>query len=75
MFKRFDPHAPYFWSVAMALIVSGSGLLAFGGIEWLSNIFLDFNFATPSSKIIGGLIVIALGYIQLELELIRVSRK
>ena len=75
MYKKFDPHAPYFLGVAMAMIIAGAGVLTVGAVEWMSNVFLSIGFSSPTFKIIGGLVVIALGYIQLELELIRTSRK
>lgn len=75
MYKGFDPHAPYFRGVAMALIIAGAAIFAVGGIEWITNFAAGYGFAVPSLKMIGGLIVVALGYIHLELELIRISRK
>ena len=61
-----------FLPVAMAFILVGAIIFTFGIIAWLFNLTLGFNqIATPSGKIIGGLIVMALGYIQLELGLTR----
>ncbi len=74
MFKQFDPHARYFAGVALALILAGAGIFAFGCVQWLYNTVADYSFAMPSVKIIGGLVVIALGYIHLELELIRTKK-
>lgn len=75
MYKKFDPHTPYFRGVALFLILIGAGILAVGAVEWKANLIWNYNFYSPMSKVIGGLIVLALGYIQLELELIRISRK
>jgi hypothetical protein len=75
MFKGFDPHKPYFHSVSLALIVTGAGIFAVGLVEWLLNYFDFYYFHAPFSKIVAGLIIAALGYIHLELELIRISRK
>ena len=75
MYKNFNPHTPYFYSVAMALIVIGAAFVAIGGVEWILNELGTMSFSFPAVKIIGGLVVAALGYIHLELELIRISRK
>ena len=75
MIKGFDPHTPYFHSVALALIIGGAFIFALGGIEWIFNIFGDSSFAWPMMKVMGGMVITALGYIHLELELIRISRK
>ena len=60
-----------FKAIAMAIISAGAFVFAFGIVGWLFNIFTDYSFVLPSSKIIGGLIVMPLGYIILQLELIR----
>lgn len=75
MYKNFDPHKPYFYGVAMALIVAGSLVFTVGLVELLSNLIGTTNFNQPAIKLIGGLIVIALGYIHLELELTRIKTK
>ena len=65
-----------FFGVALLIIVLGIIVFTFCICQWFYNWWsLDFIFAIPSSKIIGGLIIIALGYIQLELELIRTRKK
>jgi len=70
MFPK-NPKEATFYSVALFLIVVGAAILAYGLIEWLFNAIRDFKFFMPSAKIIGGLIILALGYIQLEIELLR----
>jgi hypothetical protein len=61
-----------FVGVALAMILGGAGILSFGVIGWLMNVSQgDVLVAFPSLKVIGGLVVISLGYIQLELELLR----
>lgn len=61
-----------FVAVAMSFIVAGAGIFAFGAIAWLANVSAEKTlFALPSLKVIGGLIIMALGYIQLELGLLR----
>ena len=75
MYKGFDPHQPYFRGVAMALIILGAALFALGGVEWTYNWYAAGTFTAPLFKVIGGLVVIALGYIHLELELIRIQKE
>ena len=60
-----------FFGVSIALILSGAIILSVGAVMWLFNVYGDSSFAMPSAKVIGGLVVMALGYIQLELEWIR----
>lgn len=61
-----------FYGVAMSLIVAGVIIFTYGSAAWLFNIFsLDSGFYFPSFKVIGGLIIIALGYTVLELEMLR----
>lgn len=73
MFTRTRDHTPYFQGVAIALILAGASIFAIGSLQWLLNFFADYGFASPSFKIIGGLVVTALGYIHLELELQRIK--
>lgn len=75
MYKNFDPHKPYFYSVAMALILCGVVIFSVGLVEWISTLIGSYSYAVPFFKIIGGLVVIALGYIHLELELLRTQTK
>jgi hypothetical protein len=60
-----------FFGIGIVLILSGAIILSTGTVMWLFNVCSNSTFAMPSAKIIGGLIVLALGYIQLELEWIR----
>lgn len=60
-----------FFGVGIALILSGAIILSVGAVMWLFNVWGDSSFVMPSTKVIGGLVVMALGYIQLELEWIR----
>lgn len=61
-----------FVGVAMSFILVGAAIFAFGLIGWLVNSMVEENInALPSLKVIGGLVVMALGYIQLELGLLR----
>lgn len=75
MYKKFDSKKPYFWSVAIATLLSGAAILALGLVELGFNLWRDGNFSSPMSKVIGGLAVLSLGYIHLELELMRVGKK
>lgn len=61
-----------FANVAMAFILVGAAILSYGMVAWIYNVVLQANLiAFPSVKIIGGLAIMALGYIQLEIELLR----
>ena len=60
-----------FWGVAMAIILTGIFVFAYGGATWIGNYYYQTNYALPSLKIIGGLVIMALGYIILELEILR----
>ena len=73
MYKNFETHQPYFQGVAMATIILGAAFFTFGGIEWICNFFGQYGFANPSAKMIGGAVVTSLGYIHLELELMRIQ--
>ena len=75
MFKKkdFKNRQPYFLAVAMATIICGVLVLALGAVELGLNLLGQASFAAPVFKIIGGLAVISLGYIHLELELLRIK--
>lgn len=60
-----------FMGVALFVILSGAIILAIGLIQWVFNVFADMSSYAPSAKVIGGLVVLALGYIVLELEMMR----
>jgi hypothetical protein len=75
MYKGFDPHKAYFHSVSLAFILLGASLFSIGSVEWLLNHFAFYDLSYPLLKIVAGLVITALGYIHLELELIRISRK
>lgn len=61
-----------FNGVAMMFILIGIVIFVFGGLGWLVNSSQQQTIMNePSAKIIGGLIIMALGYIQLELGLLR----
>jgi uncharacterized membrane protein YidH (DUF202 family) len=71
MFSKKEPeHSLY--GVAVALIILGILIFVYGSVAWLFNIYSENSgFYFPSIKVIGGAIIMALGYIQLELELLR----
>jgi|GEM_PF-2465211 len=76
MFKNFDPHKPYFYSVSLMFILAGALLTAVSLVETIFNMLPnDYTFNNVFAKLAAGLVVMVLGYIHLELELIRVSRK
>ncbi len=61
-----------FVAVALMMIMIGAAIVAFGLVGWLVNVSRSETIiAFPSLKFIGGLVVTSLGYIQLELGLLR----
>ena len=74
MYKNLDSSKPYFWGVAMFLIIAGALLLAVGLVEWLMSWLGGPTYADLTLKVVGGLVVLALGYIHLELELLRLKK-
>lgn len=70
---RFDTHKPYFQGVAIATLLCGALILALGAVELALNIWAHDLYSNAVFKIIGGLVVISLGYIHLELEMLRVK--
>ncbi|HUC87314.1 MAG TPA: hypothetical protein VMR75_03280 [Candidatus Saccharimonadales bacterium] len=72
-FKNFDSHKPYFRGVAIATLLCGAVILALGIVELVMNLWGSSTYSAPLFKIIGGLAVTSLGYIQLELEMLRIK--
>ena len=61
-----------FVAVALTVIFMGAAIFAFGVSGWLINwTNNEIIVAIPSMKILGGIIIMSLGYIQLELGLLR----
>lgn len=60
-----------FRGVALFTILFGAIICAYGIATWCLNVFGSYNFYFPASKVIGGWLVITLGYIHLNLELLR----
>lgn len=61
-----------FMAVAMMMIVVGVAIFVFGALGWWVNVSANETIIVfPSFKVIGGLVVMSLGYIQLELGLLR----
>lgn len=61
-----------FFGVAIIMILIGAALFSIGAVSWFVNCYLETTvISIPSLKIMGGLVIMALGYIILELELIR----
>lgn len=69
--NKFKSKKRPFAGVAIATLLSGATILALGIVELGFNMWGDSTFDSPVSKVIGGLIVLSLGYIHLELELLR----
>jgi len=53
------------------LVFAGAVILAIGLVFWGFNAFQNYHFVSPSNKVIGGLVVMGLGYVVIELECIR----
>lgn len=70
MTKR-DPEKIGFFGVAILLILAGVVVFSLGSVMWLFNCFSNTVFSSPSTKVIGGLVILALGYVVLELEFLR----
>lgn len=70
MFPK-NPKEISFFGVAILVLLAGAAIFTYGVVAWLFNIYQNTEFAIPSMKIIGGLVVMSLGYIQVELELMR----
>ena len=65
-------HEKSFLGVALIMILAGAVIFVFGALGWWVNISANANLiAFPSVKIMGGLVIMSLGYIQLELGLLR----
>jgi hypothetical protein len=61
-----------FFGVSIFLILTGALIFVFGLMAWyLTGVSGMTVMAFPFFKVIGGLIIIALGYVVLELELLR----
>ena len=59
-----------FYSVALFFILVGAAVFALGLVQWILT-WWGWSFGWPAAKMLGGLCLAALGYIVLELELIR----
>ena len=57
--------------VAIATLFAGAAIFAIGLAELGTNLWGGTSFSNPFFKVIGGLIVVSLGYIHLELEIQR----
>ncbi len=69
------PQEISFYGVALLVILIGATVLGMGIAGYFLNIFFGFSLISPSSKVMGGSIVTVLGYIFLEIELLRKSIK
>lgn len=70
-----DLQARSYSSVALFFILVGVGVFTYGGVEWLVNSLSASEwFYFPGFKVATGLVIMALGYIVLELELMRTKK-
>lgn len=61
-----------FYGVALSFIIFGTIIFVFGLISWYISAVGGISILSfPFLKVIGGLIIMALGYILLEIEIIR----
>lgn len=74
-FNLLDAKKRGFMGVAITTLLAGATIIALGLVELGFNLWDKGTFASPMSKIIGGLIVLSLGYIHLELEIMRLAKK
>ncbi len=63
-----------FWGVIAGIILIGSGLIAVGLAEWVLTIANMRSYSGAGLLMDRGVVILALGYIALELELIRRNR-
>lgn len=72
MFSKRDYDKISFRGVGLALIIFGVLICAIAFAAWFLSYFgYDDVFAFPFFKVIGGAIIIGLGYLVLEVELLR----
>ncbi len=75
MFKRKSADQLTFYGVALLLILAGVSILALGAVQLIGQLAWQWSFGWPMAKVMSGLMIIALGYVVLELELIRRKNK
>ena len=75
MFFKRDRPKQQFMGVAIATLLVGAIIIALGVVELGFNFWGTTAYSVPTYKIIGGLIVMSLGYIHLELEMLRIDKK
>lgn len=71
LFRNRNPKDVSFVGVGGAVILFGSFVFSVGLVEWLYNYFTLEIFVYPLGKLLAGIVVLTLGYILLELELLR----
>lgn len=71
MFSRRSAENLSFTGVAIFIILTGVGMLAIGSVQVVGQMMWQWQYGWPLAKVMLGLVIIALGYIVLELELIR----
>jgi len=71
MWFKKDDKVRYFAGVAIATLLLGAACFAFGLVEFAMNLWDQGGYDHAIFLVLGGLIITSLGYIQLELELIR----
>ncbi len=64
-----------FTGVALMFIILGALVFSIGTVVWIYNLAVGYNsiITFPGFKAISGLLVMGIGYIILELELIRIK--
>lgn len=61
-----------FRGVALSLIVVGAVIATIGAVAWVMSAMWNVGtISQPFGKVIGGVVILALGYVVLELELTR----
>lgn len=72
MFSKRDFNKISFYGVALALILFGAVIAAIGLAAWfLSAMGFGTICAYPFFKVMGGVVILGIGYIILEVELLR----
>jgi len=69
----FDkPEGRSYLAIAYLSILVGIFIAVYGGLAWLINCYTqESSFYFPAAKLMGGILIAQLGYILLELEIMR----
>jgi hypothetical protein len=75
MFKRRSAENLTFYGVALFIILVGIAILAVGLVQLAGQMLWEWQFGWPMAKVMAGMVILSLGYVVLELELLRRNNK